>query len=598
MPHQALFQVTGIIILGILAQWVAWRLKLPSILLLLSAGTVAGPLTGLLQPDTLFGDLLSPIVSLSVAVILYEGGLSLRFRELRDIEGVFFRMTTLGVFISWLIGAMAAHYLLDFRWPIAALLGAVFVVTGPTVIGPLLRHIRLRSRLGALLKWEGIVVDPLGAVLAVLVFTMVQADEIQKGVAEAGLDLCLTLALGVVFGCAAAGILILALRRFWIPDSLHNPVSLMLMFASFTAANAIQDESGMLAVTVMGIALANQKWISIQHVVEFKETLGVLLISCLFILLAARLRPEDLHRIDLKSYLFVGVMIFVARPASVLLSAWGSPLSWRERFFLSCMAPRGIVAAAVSSVFAMKLTLDGYPRSVEMVPLTFLLVFITVLVYGLCARPLARRLGLVNVNPQGILFVGAHAWSRALAGALRKEGVPVMLVDTDWENISSARMAGLPCYYGSALAEKTREDIDFGDLGRLLAVTANNEVNALACLRYVEDFGRQEVYQLPFPFAQEGRHEVVPMEHRGRLLFGQELTYSRLNEIMGNQPAVKTTKLTGAFTFKDFQAEHGETVIPLFVLRMNGSVQVYTVNDKLFPQVEDSIISIVSVMKT
>jgi hypothetical protein len=443
------------------------------------------------------------------------------------------------------------------------------------------------------LKWEGIVIDPLGAMLAVLTFTVVQAEAIRHGIGEAAFDFGLTLVIGVVFGLVAAGVVILALSRFWVPDFLHNAVSLVSMVLAFAAANWIQEESGLLVVTVMGIVLANQKKVSIRHVIEFKETLTVLLVSCLFIILAARLKLDDLRGLGWANFLFVLVMMLVARPVAVLAVTWGSSLTWQERCFLSCIAPRGIVAAAVSSVFALSLIGAGYPRAVEMVSVTFLVVFITVLLYGLSAAPLARRLGLIQVNPQGILFVGAHSWARTLAHALDSEGCPVFLIDTNWENISQTRMAGLPCLYGSALAERTREEIDFTGLGRMLALTSNNAVNSLACLRYAEDFGRQEVYQLPFSPAKEGRHEVIPLEHRGRLLFGQELAFAQLSEMMGNQPKVKKTKLTKEFNYKAFQALHGNTVIPLFVLKPDGSVQVFTVNGFAEPEPGDLVFSIV-----
>lgn len=592
MSHETLLQLAGILILGICAQWVSWRVRLPSILLLLAAGIIAGPVTGLLLPAKLFDDLLLPIVSLSVAVILYEGGLNLRIRELRNIGGVFFLLTTIGVGISWIIGTVAAVYLLEFRWPVAALLGSILIVTGPTVIGPILRHLRLRGKVAALLKWEGIVIDPLGATLAVLVFTVVQADAIRHGIGEAALDFAITLAIGVLFGLMAAGLVILALWRFWVPDFLHNPVSLMVMILAFAGANVIQEESGLLVVTVMGIALANQKRVPIRHVIEFKETLTILLVSSLFIILAAQLQPDDLRGLSLASFMFVCMMILVARPLSVLAATWGSSLTWQERCLLACMAPRGIVAAAVSSVFALNLAHVGYPRAAEMVSVTFLLVFVTVLLYGLSAAPLARCLGLIQTNPQGILFVGAHSWVRILAHALESEGCPVFLVDTNWENIRQSRMSGLSCRFGSALAEQVREEIDFTGLGKMLAVTSNDEMNSLACLRYAEDFGRQEVYQLPFSGANEGRHEAVPLEHRGRLLFDQDLVFARLTEMLDKQQKIKKTKLTKKFDYKAFQVKHGNAVIPLFVLKPDGSVLICTVNDQGDPEPEDLVFSI------
>ncbi len=593
MPHDTLLQLAGILVLGVLAQWTAWRLRLPSILLLLAMGVLAGPISGWLNPDKLFGNLMLPLVSLSVAVILYEGGLSLKFRELRHVGRAFIFLSTLGVAITCILATLAARYILQLSWPVAALLGAILVVTGPTVIGPILRHLRLRGRVGAILKWEGIIIDPVGATLALLVFTIVQSDALREAFNHAGFDLGLTVVAGVTSGVIGALVLIVALSRFWIPDSLHNPISLMLMFVAFAAANMIQQEAGLLAVTVMGIVLANQNRSPIRHIVEFKETLTLLLISCLFIVLAARLQRAHLVELGWRSFAYVAVLIAVVRPSSVLASTWRSGLSWSERWFLCFMAPRGIVAAAISSVFALSLANAGYAQAGEIVPVTFLVVFATVLFYGLAAGPLGRRLKLVQTNPQGILFVGAENWVRALAVALQEENCTVFLVDTDRENIRRCQMAGLTCLYGSALAEATREAIGYSGLGRMLALTSNNEVNSLACLRYTEDFGRQEVYQLPFATTKEGKHEPVPQEHRGRLLFGPEWNFSAIEEFAGEDPKVKKTRLTAEFDFGKFEAEHGDAVLPLFVIKPDGAIQIRTATEWQIPKPGDLIVSLV-----
>jgi hypothetical protein len=257
------------------------------------------------------------------------------------------------------------------------------------------------------------------------------------------------------------------------------------------------------------------------------------------------------------------------------------------------MAPRGIVAAAISSVFALHLVEAGYPEAADIVPVTFLTVLLTVLFYGLAAGPLGNRLGLVQSNPQGMLFVGADAWVRALAHALQEEGCAVFLVDTHWENVRSSQMMGLPCLHGSALAEATREEINYAGLGRMLAVTSNNEVNSLACLRYAEDFGRKAVYQLPFATIKDGRHEAVSQVHRGRLLFGRELDFAAISELAGADPKVKKTGLTAEFDYEAFEAEHGDTVVPLFVLRADGSVYIRTVGEWPVPKAGDKVVSLV-----
>jgi NhaP-type Na+/H+ or K+/H+ antiporter len=593
MTQHLLLGLAGIVALGIAAQWLAWRLRVPSILLLLTFGILVGPVTGLLHPDDLFGPLLPPLVSLAVAVILFEGGLSLKVRELRAIGGDLLRLTTIGALVTWLVSVTAAHFLLAFEWPLAAVIGAILVVTGPTVIGPLLRHLRLGGRAGAVLKWEGIVIDPVGATLAVLTFAVVQAGGWHGGAAEAGAALARTILIGGGLGLLGAALLVVPLARFWVPDSLHSAVALTAVVGVFSLASTSQEGAGLLAVTVMGVGLANQRLVAIRHLIEFKENLTVLLVSGLFIVLAARLRVQDLDALDpVRSLLFVAVLILVARPAAVLLSTLGSKMTWREKAFLCWMAPRGIVAAAVSSVFALFMAAAHVPQAERMPPVVFLVIVVTVAVYGLSAAPLAHRLGLASPNPQGVLFVGARPWVREAANALRAEGCPVLVADSNPAAVSAARLLGLPTYYGSILGEHALNEIEFRDFGRLLAVTPNDEVNSLACLRFIEIFGRREVYQLPFGGPVVGRHEAVSLEQRGRLLFGARMDNAYIMERFGETPAVKTTRLTKEFDYAAFQALHGESVLPLFLIRAGGEVALFTADSPPTPQAGEVLISL------
>jgi NhaP-type Na+/H+ or K+/H+ antiporter len=593
MTQDLLLGLAGIIALGIAAQWLAWRLRIPSILLLLTFGILVGPVANLLHPDDLFGPLLPPLVSLAVAVILFEGGLSLKVRELRAIGGDLLRLTTIGALVTWLVSVTAAHFLLNFDWPLAAMIGAILVVTGPTVIGPLLRHLRLGGRAGAVLKWEGIVIDPLGATLAVLTFAVVQAGGWHGGAADAGRALALTVFIGGGLGLLGALLLVVPLARYWVPDSLHGAVALTLVVCVYSLGRFFQEGAGLLGVTVMGVCLANQRQVAIRHLIEFKEHLTVLLVSGLFIVLAARLRVPDLDALDpVRSLLFVAVLILVARPAAVLLSTLGSSMTWREKAFLCWMAPRGIVAAAVSSVFALMMVNAKVPQAERMPPVVFLVIVVTVAVYGLSAAPLARRLGLASPNPQGVLFVGARPWVREAANALRTAGCPVLVADSNPAAVSAARLLGLPTYYGSILGEHALNEIEFRDFGRLLAVTPNDEVNSLACLRFIEIFGRREVYQLPFGAPTEGRHEAVSLEQRGRLLFGAKMDNAHMIDRFGETPVVKTTRLTKEFDYAAFQTLHGESVLPLFLIRAGGEVALFTADSPPTPQVGDVLISL------
>lgn len=594
MAQNLLLGLTSIIVLGVGASWLAWRLRLPSILLLLIFGFVAGPVTGFLNPDELFGDLLLPVVSLSVAIILFEGGLNLRLAELRKTGGVVRNLITIGVLVTWLIGAVAAYFILGLDFELAVLLGAILVVTGPTVILPLLRYLRPRGQVGSILKWEGIVIDPIGVILAVLVFEVIVAGGFQEAAGLVVISLLKTVLLGSAIGALGAIIVMLLMRRYWIPDFLHSVVTLMLVVAAFTASNLIQADSGLLAVTVMGIVLANQKLVSIRHIIEFKENLRVLLIASLFILLAAQLQMSDLAHISLGSLVvFLGIMLLIARPLSVALSTLGSELSLRERLFMSWLAPRGIVAAAVASVFALRLVEAGYSQADVLVPLTFAVIVATVAIYGLSASPLARRLKIAEPNPQGVLIIGGHTWARAIANALQGEGYKVLVVDANWANISAARMAGMPTFYANILSQYALDEIELGSMGHLMALTSDDEFNSLAVLQLANIFGKSTVYQLPSESEGEGHKRKVSRHLRGRLLFGPSITYTYLTARFAAGAVIKTTSLTEEFDYDAFQAHYRETAIPLFLIDQNDNLIIFTADNPPKPKLGQRLISLI-----
>jgi len=584
-------QVAGIIIIGVAAQWLAWRLRLPSILLLLLLGFVAGPFTGFLDPEELFGDLLLPIVSMCVALILFEGGLSLRVADLPAVGGIVRNLVSLGALITWSVSALAAYWIFDLTAELAILLGAILVVTGPTVIGPLLRHVRPVGTAGPILRWEGIVIDPIGALLAVLVFGVILSGSVQP--ASIALAVLWTVVIGGGLGLLAAALLTLLLVRHAIPDFLQNAASLMLVLAIFTASNHFQQESGLLAVTVMGIALANQKFVDVRHIVEFKENLRVLLIASLFIVLAARLSRADLARVGVAEVIFVAVLVLVARPLAVAASTLKSRLTFKERVFLAWVAPRGIVAAAVSSVFALRLEKLGYQDASLLVSITFIAIIGTVAIYGLTSAWVARRLGVADPNPQGVLLVGAQSWARSLAAALQQKGYTVCLVDSNQENIAAARMAGLPTYADSILAEYAIEEISLGGIGRILAVTPNDWVNVLAVQRFRPVFGRAQCFQLSpreEPAHKQERHKHL----HGRWLFGEAVTYATLAQRFGTGATVKATKLTDSFDYQAFRDMYGESAIPLFVITEKGALNVVTADQPVEPAPGQTLISLVN----
>lgn len=515
---------------GMAAQWLSWRTQIPSIILLLIAGLTLGPVFGVVDPDEFLGGTLFPIVSISVALILFEGGLDLPPRELKSTGTVVRRLITVGAVITFFIAIWGAQRLFDISQGAAAVLAAVLVVTGPTVVGPLLRFVRPNGRTGPMLRAEGILIDPIGAVGALVAFEAALAEDTGEALSAILGVIGLTLVAGIGIGFLTAYVLDHALRRFLIPDHLANPIALAFVIVAFVVSNEVQEEAGLLTVTVMGIWLARRESAAVRQLLEFNESLRTLLISALFILLAARIETDQLRSVALPSIAFLALLVFVARPLSVIVSTVRTSLSWRERLFLMVMAPRGIVAAAVSAIFALRLEEEGVAGAELIVPIVFLVIIGTIVVYGFLAGPFARRLGLAEARANGVLIVGAHSVARGLAGALKSLEVTTMLVDTDPYNVTRSVALGLPARRLSVLTDEAAHDLDLRGIGRILALTSNDEVNALATSRFSRQFGRRETFQLA-PTG-ERRSGALPEELLGRVIGIDGLDYATVDERM------------------------------------------------------------------
>lgn len=592
MTEQTLLAIAGIIVLGVGAQWLAGRLRLPSILLLLVLGFLAGPVFGLINPDETIGELLFPLVSIAVGIILFEGGLSLRLSELPKLGNVIFRQITIGALVTWLVAALAARYLIQLDWRLSVLLGAILIVTGPTVIAPLLRQIRPKGKSGTVLKWEGILIDPVGAVLAVLVFEAILEGEFSQAPSVIALGVLQTLVIGLVGGVLFAGIIIVLFRRYWVADHLQNSMTLLMVVAALALSNLLQPEAGLLTVTVMGVVLANQKLVPIKHIVDFKENLQVLLIGTLFIVLASRLQLNEISPVvSWQGLAFVLILIVVARPLSVLLSTWRSDLNLKERIFLSWMAPRGIVAAAVASIFAFELAGTGHTGAEQLVSLTFLVIVATVAFYGLTAGLVAQRLGLSERNPQGVLFVGANRLARTLAIILNEHGFRTALVDSDPQNVNASKKVGLPAVHGDALSEAILDELNLGGIGRMMATTTNNEVNSLAVLQFREVFGRAGVYQIATNNMANGQ-ETIAQHLRGRILFGSTITCNQIQRRLEKGATIQVTELTEDFDYLAYQSLYNNQAVPLLLITDKRKLTIYTDDFQPLPRAGQTLISL------
>ncbi len=594
MHEHALIALAGIGLLGIACQWFAWWVKLPAILFLLLAGVVAGPVTGWLVPDVLLGDLLFPMVSLAVAVILFEGSLTLRLDDIRGLERVVRRLVTSGLAVTWVITALATRWLLGFPWELAFLFGALTVVTGPTVIVPMLRTVRPRARLANILRWEGIVIDPIGALLAVLVFQFIVSGRGSAAFGHTLLTFGQILAVGAALGVAAGQVLGMALRRHWLPEFLHNVAALTLVFGAFAASNVLQEESGLLTVTIMGLWLGNMKDVRVETILDFKESLSVLLISGLFIILAARI---DLGQLQVLGWAAVGVLMamqLVGRPMKVLVATAGSALDWRERLLLAWIAPRGIVAAAVAAAFAIRLEEQGIPRAELLVPLTFLVIVGTVVLQSATARLVARGLGVAEPEPRGFLIVGANPVARAVAAALDRQGFRTLLTDSNWDHVRAARLQGLVTYYGNAVSEHADRHLDLVGIGRLLALAPQREVNALAVMRYRAEFGHDAVFSLAATSEKEDAEKTeVPAPQRAQIAFGEDVTYTKLSSLLSQGAEIHDTRLTEDFDFEAYRQRYGRRAIPLFAISSRGRLDLFTAGGELAPDAGWTVLGLI-----
>lgn len=594
MDHNLLLILAGVLVLGIFCQWLAWRLKVPAILPLLAAGFIVGPLMGLLHPAELLGDLFFPMVSLLVAIILFEGALTLNFNEVRSVAATVRNLILVGSLVTWVGAALAAHYVIGLDWLLSILFGALIIVTGPTVIAPLLRNVRPTQRIYSVLMWEGILIDPLGALLAVLVFDYIVA-ELGAGTHTSNplLGFLEIVLVGAGIGLIGGWLTSQIVRRYLVPDFLRDLVVLSMVAGLFSISDSLVSESGLLAVTVMGLFLANSNLPQLREILHFKERLSVLFISGLFILLAANIGMDKLALLDWRSFVVLAIVILIIRPIGVVLSSLGSQLTRNERTFLSWIAPRGIVAAAVTALFSFRLQQLELPGAELLEPMVFLIIVGTVVLQGGSAKWVAQRLGVAEAEPQGFIIMGAHRFSRVLAEAIADEGFTVRLVDTNYENVRAARLVGLDVYYGNILSEYMEDQIPLSGIGRLLAMTSNDEANSLACRHLQDEFGSSEVYQLVPRTVAEGSRSGTPSPFiLGRLLFNEQATYRHLLDESRSDAVVKKTSLTEQFGYSDFITEYGEDFIPLMAVK-DQTVIVANLDEPFEPRPGWVLISLV-----
>lgn len=578
-------------VLGLFCQWVAWQFKLPAILFLLIAGLLVGPIFGFFSPQDALGELFFPFISLAVAVILFEGSLTLNFKQIRGISSSVWSIVSIGAVVSWIITSIATHYLLGFDWTIAFLFGSLTVVTGPTVIVPLLRTVRPSSKLANILRWEGILIDPLGALFVVVVYEFIVSRSQVHSLAVFGLIIVIGFSMGIAAGALVAAMM----RRYWLPEYLQPFAVLTILLGVFAASNYLEHESGLLTVTVMGVWLANAKGVNISHILHFKENLTILFISGLFILLAARVELSDFEQLGFAALVLFAVIQLVSRPASIFVSTLRSNLNLKEKAFLAWVAPRGIVAAAVSSLFAIKLTQLNVEGANLLVPLIFMVIIGTVVLQSATARPIAGLLGVVEPAPRGFLLVGANDVARTIGKAIQTYDCRILMSDTNWDYVSKARMAGFEGYYGNPTSSHADEYLDLIGIGQVLAITPDQHLNSVASVHFSNEFGHRKVFSLQDRKPQEAldKHSHNE-EHAYSLLLGGSVSYKKFASLLSQGAEVKHTKISDSFTFEDYQEQYkSATVVPLFIVNAKNRIHMVTNPDSFAPESGDVMVSLI-----
>jgi NhaP-type Na+/H+ or K+/H+ antiporter len=500
IQHDLLITIVATIALGVSAQVIAERTGIPSIIFLLSMGVMFGPdALNLVRPDLLKQGLYA-LTALSIAIILFEGGLTLQIRNVKTVSVSVVHLITTGALVTWAGAAVVCHVFLDVSWTVAILFGSLVIVTGPTVIGPLLRAVRVNRDIRTILKWEGILIDPVGAIIAVLVLGFVTVEESTLLGTIVGFvgRLLFGLTIGVV-----AGVIMTRLMKLKLSESVSTLLIFAVVFLMYGVAETVVKESGIMSVTIAGIVMGNMKVPNLHHVKGFKEKVTILMVSALFVLLAANLRVADIQDLGWNGVLVVLCLMVIVRPLNIWSSVRTKSVDFRGKLFLSWIAPRGIIAAAVATLFSITLQQHGFAEASLLSSLTFLTIGITVFVQGITAKPVAKLLGVLQGEKSGVLILGGNPIGLQLGKQLIAQGVPALLIDSNNRNIVQAQRDGIATALGDVLDDELWDELDLSSFGHFYAVTSNNELNSLACAKAATVFEKSQIHQVRNAYKDE-----------------------------------------------------------------------------------------------
>ena len=588
-----MLELAGIIILGILAQWVAWKLKTPAILPLILIGLLVGPIAAeylskdgskWIEPiwngqEGLFpGESLFYFVSLAIGVILFEGGLTLRVKEIKNVGPVITKLIVAGSIITFFGAAVAAHYIFFLRWEMAFLFSSLIIVTGPTVITPILRNIPLKQDVSAVLKWEGILIDPIGALVAVLVFEFISVEGGGEFTKTALIEFGKIVLFGLTFGFTFAHGLNFAINRRLIPHYLLNVFALASVLGVFVLSDVFAHESGLLAVVIMGMVLGNSNSPYLKELLYFKESLSVLLVSILFILLAANVNMEDLMLVyNWNTVILFSIVVFGLRPLAVFISTHNSSLKFNEKLFISWVGPRGIVAAGIASLFGLKLANEGVVDAEYITPLVFMIVLGTVLLNATTARLFAKVSGVFLDKSNGILIIGASKASRLIGNYLEENGRHVVLLDNNQSNVAKAKEMGLQAIVSNIYSDSLEDNIELNDVGYLIAMTGNSDINKFAINKFGKEFGGNGSFRL---ITSEELNDPNNDPNQG--IFIQTDDFISLTETVRKYPALHEIDIHNKEDYESLIELSGKDkeIIPLFLKDENKELHIIANIDK------------------
>ncbi len=545
--------------LGVGSQWIAWRLRMPAIVFMLAAGLIVGPITGLFDPARDLGSLTTSIIAIAVAVILFEGGLTLNFAGLRDAATGVRRLVIIGAPLGWFLSTLAAHYGAGLSWESSAVFGGILIVTGPTVIAPLLRQARLTSRPAKLLQWEAIVNDPIGALAGVLAFEVVLVLRASTTAGEAVQELAIGIAIAIGLGLAAGFGLARAFKKGWVPEYMKVSVLFASLLLVFALADKVLHESGLLAVTIMGIVIANSNLPSLVELRRFKEHATVLLVSGVFILLAASLDLAMMAQLTWRAVLLVLLIVLIARPLTVFGALATTRLPIKEQALVAFTGPRGVVLVAVAGFFGERLVQVGVADGALIAPLAFVLVMATVVLHGFTLGRVARRLGLSGGETTGVILVGASPFSIALAETLQRAEVPVLITDPERWRLRQVRDANLPSFYGDILSEAAEHSVELVNFETVIAATDNDAYNTLVATNLGPEYGRDNVFQVA-RYAPAGKRHELPPTLGGRA-FMDGASLADLNGRVQDGWRFSATPLTKEYGIEDWRDKRPNAIV-------------------------------------